>query len=227
MKIEAGGFTMQGRRSENQDAYAVTHTRWGVVVTVCDGLGGHEGGREAAELVTATVHLVAAGAMPSESTEQLIRRAVKAAHRRVRDGQHERLSEMMTTIVVWAWRAEDPTVCTVGHLGDSRAYLYRPSATELLQLTKDHAAGRHTVLCTVGARDQDGEPEVRTLTCLPRDTFLLCTDGLHGTLSSEGLVSGLYGWRASPPAGAAEGLCNWAFAEGSQDNITAVVIRLT
>lgn len=228
MKIEAGGYTLQGRRDENQDAYAIVRTHWGVVAAVCDGLGGHEGGREAAELATEIVQRAAVTAQQDESAEQLIRRAVKTAHQAVRARQKGRFSEMMTTIVVWAWRAENPAVCAVGHLGDSRAYLCRPFAREnLVQLTKDHAAGRHIVLCTVGSRDDKiGEPETQTLTCLPGDTFLLCTDGLHGTLDEESICGVLSTRPSLAPLASAWKLCHQALAAGSQDNITAVVVRL-
>lgn len=224
MKIEAGAYTLKGHREENQDAYAVTRTRWGVVVAVCDGLGGHEGGREAARIATESVHLLAARAAATETASQFIHRAVSAAHRQVRAEQHGRLAEMQTTIVIWTWEARNPGVCAVGHLGDSRAYLYRPAVGELVQLTKDHSAGRHTVLCTVGAREQDGVPEVKTFACAPGDAFLLCTDGLHSALSSEALAVGLDAkWN---PASVTRSLCERALLEGSQDNITAAVIRL-
>lgn len=226
MKIEAGGYTLQGRRDENQDAHAIVHTRWGVVAAVCDGLGGHEGGREAAELAARAVWEAATSAHREESAEQLIYRAVRTAHREVRTHQKGRLSEMMTTIVVWAWRAESPTVCAVGHLGDSRAYLHRLTADAFVQLTVDHASGRHAVNRTVGSYREAGEPDVKTLTCLPGDTFLLCTDGLHGTLSDEMIRDALLDKQRRSPGFAAESLCRWALHEGSQDNITAAVVRL-
>lgn len=230
MKIQTGQHSLQGRRDENQDACGVARTRWGVVAAVCDGLGGHEGGQQAAFLAMEAVVDAVPSAPNTESAEQFIRRAVRTAHQKVRDRQRGPLVEMQTTIVVWAWRPASPSVCAVGHLGDSRAYLYRPSGRgNLVQLTEDHAAGRHAVTRTVGERGdaRTGEPEVRTFACLPGDTFLLCSDGLHGTLSNEMIRGGLSNRQKRSPGFAAEGLCQWALHMGSQDNITAVVLRLT
>jgi protein phosphatase len=38
-----------GGRTENQDFYGTSLTKYGELIVVCDGMGGHNGGRQAAE----------------------------------------------------------------------------------------------------------------------------------------------------------------------------------
>ena len=229
MKIQAGQHSLQGRRDENQDACAVIEGARGIVAVVCDGLGGHVGGAEAAEAAVKAVRQSTLGwTGRAPSAVDVARYLVTVAEAAVR-GLHRdpRLDEAMTTIVLWVLAFDDPSASAVAHVGDSRAYLYRPSSSGLVQLTTDHALGRHTLAACLGARGVLDSPDVKSLACLPGDTFLLCTDGFHGTLSDEMIRDGLLDKQRSSLGFAAESLCRWAFHEGSQDNITTAVIRLT
>lgn len=228
MKIQTGQHSLQGRRDENQDACAVIEGTRGVVAVVCDGLGGHVGGAEAAEAAIKAVRQATLGwTGRAPSAADVARYLVTVTEAAVRALHKDpRLDEAMTTIVLWVLAFDDPGACAVAHVGDSRAYLYRPSSSGLVQLTADHALGRHTLAACLGSRGGPDSPDVKSLACLPGDTFLLCTDGFHGTLNNEAISSSLFVRPRLSPASIAETFCHWALAEGSQDNITAVVLRL-
>lgn len=230
MKIKSGKYTMKGRRDENQDDCAVIEGPRGIVAVVCDGLGGHAGGAEAARVaVEAVRQATLAWTECTSSTENAAWYLVHVAEQAVRALHRDpRLGEAMTTIVLWVLAFDEPGVCAVAHVGDSRAYLHR--AGELQQLTADHALGRHTLAACLGSQGGPDSPDVRHLICAPGDAFLLCSDGLHGTLSDAMISDGLHE-RRKPTlrtgSDMAENLCRWAFHDGSQDNITAVLVSLT
>ena len=115
-------------------------------------------------------------------------------------------------------------------LGDSRAYVLT-AETRLVQLTDDHnraAQGRPNVLTrSLGWRAHGGPETARwTSTAWPHraDRVLLCTDGVHGTLSNEVIRYALV--NADTPTRAASWLTRWAVRAAGKyaDNATALVI---
>jgi len=73
----------------------------------------------------------------------------------------------------------------------------------------------------LGAREQTDvhlqEQELRR-----GDRVLLCSDGIHGTLTTEGMVDLLKG---ADDLAAAEALVRTSIESGSKDNVTAVICR--
>lgn len=125
----------------------------------------------------------------------------------------------------------------IGHIGDSRAYLFRGG--EVQQLTHDHSMvqrmidmgfqnpeatmPRNYLYRSLGQMD-DLEVDTRALTTGPGDSFMICSDGLWDLVSPEQIREVL----ASDltPQEAAEELVRRANAAGGYDNSTAVVLRL-
>jgi protein phosphatase len=126
-----------------------------------------------------------------------------------------------------------------GHLGDSRAYLFRAGA--LRQLTTDHTvaadlvtdgrlspvdAARHRsrhVLSRCLSADTGDDPEVGSLAVLDGDVVLLCTDGLHHLVSDDGIREAIAEGRGGGLAVIANDLIARANAHGGTDNITVVL----
>jgi protein phosphatase len=128
----------------------------------------------------------------------------------------------------------------IAHVGDSRVYLRRRGVTYLL--TEDHSFGRE--LYASGALTEQEvavHPQRQMLTraigSLPTvrvdtafielaagDTLLLCSDGLHGEVTSQTIDAGL---DAELPEQAARALLQAALAAGGKDNVTVVVARLS
>jgi protein phosphatase len=122
----------------------------------------------------------------------------------------------------------------IGHVGDSRVYRLRDGA--LAQLTIDHsmvaqleASGikpdasfpwRHVVTRALGTTTS--EPDVQRQAIARGDVFLLCSDGLSEVLAPAQITALL----AAPAEAACRGLVDAAYAAGSRDNISAVVVRV-
>ena len=127
----------------------------------------------------------------------------------------------------------------IGHIGDSRAYLFRDGA--LTQLTKDHTVAqelidaglsrsdpaarsmRHVLTAALGSLGTRIQPEVRRLHLKPNDQLVLCTDGLSDMIDEKTITSLLRG--ANSAAKACEDLRTVALAAGGTDNITVIVAR--
>lgn len=243
-------------RDDNEDAFAVGDLDggelWdgespleiagprGALVVVCDGMGGAQGGEVASDLAARTVWREMREAQPSQKVEvyaRLLRRAVRAANRRVWDeAQRESSLRGMGTTLSAVGFAGDHAV--IAQVGDSRVYVFR--AGVLIQVTRDQSlmsalvhAGRISqseVRTTLGASailqalgvGEDVDPSLSVVSLRRGDRFLVCSDGLHGQIADGGINAIL---AARPvPRDAAEALVAASRAAGGNDNVTAVVI---
>jgi serine/threonine protein phosphatase PrpC len=203
-------------------------------------MGGTEGGEVAAALAATTLwselRLTQATADP-EVFARLMRRAVRAANRRVFDeGENQGLRGMGTTLSA-AGVAGGKLI--IAQIGDSRAYILREGI--LTQVTRDQslisalvAAGRYTldeaaaagssaILQALGV-GPDVEPSLSIIDLRRGDRVLLCSDGLYGQLG-ESAVAILLGDERGVAA-ASEALVAAARGAGGADNITAVVAQI-
>src|SRR5262245_2240281 len=84
--IDFGQRTDPGRdpdKQVNEDAADHRETRLGHLCVVCDGMGGHASGREAASLALATIFERVEAAPEGTPPAQALREAVEEANRRV------------------------------------------------------------------------------------------------------------------------------------------------
>jgi PPM family protein phosphatase len=166
------------------------------VMIIADGMGGHAAGEVAsAAAVAGLVHYFsenwATGKL--ENADGMIRSAVNHANSDIflMSQQTVSLRGMGTTLTA-ALIYEDEAL--IGHVGDSRAYLY--SGGTINQLTKDHTyvahlveskeitpeeaivhPKRNVIMRAVGTHSET-EPDLIKCSWKPGDILLLCTDGL-------------------------------------------------
>jgi serine/threonine protein phosphatase PrpC len=122
----------------------------------------------------------------------------------------------------------------IGHVGDSRAYLYRQG--KLAQLTHDHTLAQqcldlglpvlsrswhHTLVNCLGGNDQEVHVEFHHIPLEDGDRLLLCTDGLTDMLGDEAIAE-IVGQDADPQK-TAQVLVDRALERGGKDNVTVVV----
>jgi len=228
LRIEAGFATEKGRRPDNQDYVAYCFgpggagALQGVVAAVADGVGGHKGGRAAAETAVRafidgyyaqpeTLGVARAAARSLEAANSWI-----AAQARV-DPALEGMATTFSALILSRRNA------FILHIGDSRAY--RLAGDSLERLTKDHVLGRgdfaHVLLRAVGLEDallfDQGMHSLNL-----HDRFLLCSDGVHGVTTDAKLHALLAERRA--PQETSERIVQAALEMGSNDNVTALVV---
>lgn len=189
----------RGGRRENEDALKGIETPHGTLLALADGLGGHEGGRAAADacLEAATQTFAATGWRP----ETLVVAAHEAisAHRRALGLSDNALRS--TLALLWTQGA----TAQWAHVGDSRVYWFRDG--RLRARTLDHSvaelvtrlgtqapdpADRHQLTRALGT-NLAAPPEISQLVTdlRPGDAFLLCSDGVWGLLSDAALTGTL------------------------------------
>jgi protein phosphatase len=209
---------------------------------VADGMGGHRSGEIASAVsVRAVAHRLAKdsllhllqqdGVADDMPLQDLVRQALEEANHSV----VSRVPGGGTTLTAALLLGGH---MTIGHVGDSRAYIFSNGRTEVLtrdhslvkrleelgQLTEAEAAihpQRNVLYKAIG---QGANLEVDVLTHpVPKGGYLLlCSDGLWGVVAEEEIAKII--WSAPHPQLACDELVRAANAAGGPDNITAVLV---
>lgn len=268
VKVEVGGLTHQGKvRKNNEDIFLIgraersfrallTNMPGGQIpspvaevaygLMVADGMGGIEGGEVASQLATGTlVQLILDTPdwimrMGEEEgarvMERIIERFQKIDAAVIAEAERSpRLSGMGTTMtLVYSLGAD----LFLGHVGDSRCYLYRNG--DLRQLTHDHTAAqaladqglippeevarhrmRHVLTRALGGGNV--EVDVQWLNLRDGDQILLCTDGLSDLVDDATILAVLRATDSAPSA--CQALIDQALERGGKDNVTVALGR--
>lgn len=245
MEFEYAALTDVGRhRANNEDAVRVDAAH-GVVV-LADGMGGYNAGEVASALA---VDLIvgelgrwleqAAAVAVTRDVRRAMEICVDNANRAIFDAAntHESYTGMGTTLVMAVMHGE---TLVVGHVGDSRAYLWRQGT--LAQLTRDHSllqeqidiglitpeeaatsGNRNLVTRALGVEDTV-LLDVQELRLVPGDTCLLCSDGLNEAVPDSGIAEVLAD--NEPLATKAQRLVDLANEGGGRDNISVALIQV-
>jgi serine/threonine protein phosphatase PrpC len=217
----------------------------GHLLVVADGIGGHRGGEYASALAVVGIENLLLNTigwlcqLQGDGVQRELTEALRAADRWVDEaaGHRPDLEGMGTTLTV-AYINGD--MLYIAHAGDSRCYLYRRGHLERLTrdhtlveslvsggvLTNEEAAHhqmRNVVTNAVGGGTKGVDPEVHKHQLEPGDQVILCTDGLHGTMSDDELAGFLAGNLS--PGELSRHLVDEANHRGGPDNITVVVAR--
>jgi protein phosphatase len=223
------------KRRHNEDAYVCDPP----LFAVADGMGGAQAGEVASSLAANTLREGELATTPSGEPDLVSR--IQNANLRV----HERAlsdstaSGMGTTMTVALLVPERGVI--IGHVGDSRAYLFREDRLE--QLTQDHSLVAELVRRgelsveqaevhpqrSVITRALGTEPEVEidsfTVPVHDGDVFLLCSDGLT-TMVDGDTIAGIVRRHRDDLQEASRILIRTANDRGGEDNITAVLFAI-
>jgi len=236
------------KRRHNEDAYLADDALG--LYAVADGMGGHAAGEVASSRAVESLKealregkplLDAFARTPTvearESVAQLMERAVQKACADVyaistADPSKRGMGTTLVALLVAGRKA------VVGHVGDSRVYLFRKNRAH--QLTEDHtmiqeqlkrgliskeevssAENKNVITRAVGIQPSVAVDTLVT-DLLPGDVYLLCTDGLHGYLGEEELPSLL----AQEKDKLADLLVDLALQRGGKDNVTAIALSV-
>ncbi|MGE5238270.1 MAG: Stp1/IreP family PP2C-type Ser/Thr phosphatase [Chloroflexota bacterium] len=234
------GATDVGRRRYNNEDRFVVSPELGFCA-VADGMGGAASGEVASRIfVESALEVFRKGSRnPTNDPTALIQEAFRVANEGILEFvQSNPLSSGMgCTAEMFAFRGSD---YVVGHVGDSRTYLFRQ--WQLRQLTRDHSlvqdhvdrgiisaadvrnhSMKHVILRAVGINETLAVDLVRGKV-LPGDVFLLCSDGLTDMLEDSILEEIL-----SQPLSLEERvgrLIDMAKDAGGADNITVVLCEV-
>lgn len=219
-------------RQRNEDSYCAGDH----LFAVADGLGGHLAGEVASKLAIEELErALQENPFPDpKQLEEIFHQAnKKICQLASANPQYRGMGTTLTAAHIWQDRI------LLGHVGDSRAYLYR--AGELCQLTDDHSLTgelfrkgeltevevehhpqRHVLTRALGTC-QEIDVDTSSLRFGAGDVLLLCTDGLYGKITKEEMIEILQ--ELDSPQRTAERLVAVALQAGGSDNITVIVIQ--
>lgn len=239
MKHIAFGVSDAGGRPLNEDGCIVDPSLG--IYLVCDGTGGEGVGDRASAIVVNTIHMLLKENEPllrrfADSDEQagagpivdLLMSVVQTACRRLYAQMRERPgSRGMCTLSMMVLVGRFAVTASVG---DCRIYLIREEAAH--QVTDDHVRmmatrdqperPRKVIMRAVGMQE-DVEVDTLVMELMPRDMFLLCSDGISSVISAEEIRHCL---SATPLDQAPRALIDVAVRRGVRDNATAVAVRV-
>lgn len=245
--MEIFGNSDIGRtRQDNEDCFRFGQMADGTIwALVCDGMGGAEGGEVAskmvADMVAEKIQLCYRPESEISSIRNILASSITTANVAVYDKavENPELEGMGTTIVACIIKGN---MACFAHVGDSRAYIIRDK--KISQITKDHSliqmmldAGSMTVdeyekstmknviiKCLGGTEKLDNDYiEYSVVFFNEGDSFLLCSDGLSGCVTSDTILQIMND--EMPLERAVNTLINEANSNGGYDNITVVGIR--
>jgi serine/threonine protein phosphatase PrpC len=251
MRIDSWALTDVGRaRKHNEDGWLIDDQLG--LYAVADGMGGHAAGEIASahalrvvqeELVKKKPILDAFNTHATAELRGQILREVELSinvassaifHMAQRDKKRHGMGTTLSMMLLVGNKA------FMAHVGDSRVYLNR--ARQVHQLSEDHSylweqvkKGNITleeakrspfsnVITRAVGITETVQVDTLVFDVLPGDTYLLCSDGMHGYLEGDvelaEVLSGEEGEELPRK------LISLANARGGKDNITALVMRI-
>src|SRR5262245_39082512 len=246
VRIEFAQASDPGRdpnKQVNEDSCGYAETKLGHLLVLCDGMGGHYGGKEASRTAITTIFEMmerAQGLTPAMA----LKAAIEEAGRRVYllGGPPENRTRPGSTVVSLLLHDQG---LDVAHVGDSRAYVIR--ANQIYPLTRDHSmvqgmidAGMLTEEQAIGHPDANKitralgmKPEVdcevrpEPMELFPGDVLLQSSDGLTDlALGAEILGVTRHALSSGPVSHACDVLVKMANDRGGHDNITVQMVRV-
>lgn len=193
-----------GGRKENQDSYDWKDTNLGYLVTVCDGMGGGPGGKTASTIaVREIVSAISESSKEEEEIPNIIIKAIRRANMAIIEAGNNNpsLKGMGSTATVLLITEES---AHIAHVGDSRVYQLRGG--KKIFRTFDHSMVFEMVAQGVITEEQarlsaqsniitralgvkpDVEVDVKELPFQKGDRFVLCSDGIHGSMPEEEFI---------------------------------------
>lgn len=237
LKVTVGQITDRGlnqKRQSNEDNLLAMHEAG--LYLVADGVGGRLGGEVASQTVVNVFSRVF-GQKHNEDLRRLVKSTIELCNQKIyEDARNDaELDGMATTI---AMVVVEGNRAVVAHVGDSRVYRYDEHG--LICLTQDHSevgealrAGRLTpeqaakhprrnIISRALGAETDVEPDFREIEIDANTSFILCTDGVTRHVSDEELFELMQS--DDRPQRICERLKEMCYAEGAEDNLTAIVV---
>ncbi len=196
----------QGGRPENQDSCGFTDTLLGLLVVVCDGMGGGPGGKMASAVAVDTIVQTIRSATADSNRSKAIEVAIQNAHLKLLALQKERpsLTGMGTTATILLISRQS---AMIAHVGDSRIYQLRRGSK--IFRTEDHSLVGEMVRKKAMTEDEarmssnsniiqralgigaEVKADISERAYEKGDTIVLCTDGVWGAMKENELIESL------------------------------------
>ncbi len=233
-------YTNKGKiRKDNEDNYLIKIKPY-PLIAVADGMGGHQAGEVASKLAVDYLnqhHLSFFDNIPDELNQVIKLVNEHIVHEGMKNEDYRGMGTTLSMGIIYQ------NQLFIGHVGDSRIYLYRDNT--LNQLTTDHSLvnklleqkqitsneaynhpQKHIITQALGL-DVELKVETKTLELIPGDLLLFCTDGLSDMIKSpelEELINNYYNINDEINVEELSNLLGEkAMDKGGSDNITLII----
>ncbi len=252
LKLNYYGRTDTGLvRPANEDSLLMLPEK--NLFVICDGMGGHSAGEVASRTAVGSISATFMVDSPELRDDPLLNleedlppqadllvKSIRLANRRIynRSSIDTNLEGMGTTVVGLCFGDK---LVSLGHVGDSRIYVYRGS--KLTALTIDHswvaevqAAGNMTeetastlvnknIITRALGIKETVEVDIRLEEFIGGDMFVLCSDGLCGYATDDDIQTVVADCKKDPKK-TVDSLIRMANDRGGSDNVTVICVRV-
>jgi protein phosphatase len=249
-KIESAGISDIGKRRKQNEDSLFLDDRMGLYV-VADGMGGHNAGEVASKLVVETIRDYIRQGQSDGPVEELVgigANLSKEARLLLAGIQLSNRIVHQTALSNEAYRGMGSTVSAVyftektfivANVGDSLIYLIRDGEIEQLAVPHTLVAEqterdpenaellwsdfKHVLTRAMGV-DEKVKADISEVPFFKNDILVICSDGLTDKAADEEILELVYNRRSEK---ACKSLVDLANARGGDDNITAIVLKVT
>ena len=227
------------KRPQNEDSFLEMNKSG--IFAVADGVGGAQAGEVASQMAMEILGEAFINLPAGADVETVMRTAIERANTAIYQMAQElpQLASMATTIVALHI---DGQVATIGHVGDSRLYRVDREG-DLYRETDDHSvvadevrAGRMTeeqaenhpsrnVISRALGAEGSVDVEIKTIMIEPGTSFLICSDGITRHIA-DAEIKGVLTF-GGDPVDICEYLKGLCYERGAEDNLTAVVVKVS
>jgi len=239
LQLNIGSFSDVGKTREiNEDNFGSISGAFGILLIICDGMGGYKGGEIASQTAVKSIENHFEKLNGNYDPPQEIYNAFNSANNSIIQNANNdsTLSDMGSTVVLVLLK---DGLVHYANLGDSRIYRIRQG--KILQLTKDNSLvqqmidsniiteneakthpKKHVITKALGI-DADLEPEMyQPFKLQENDIIILCSDGLTEHVEEVEILN-IAG--NNSVSDAAIKLVDLANERGGSDNITIQVAK--
>ena len=204
-KVKGYFDTRQGGRPENQDSCASIDTQYGLLVLICDGMGGGPAGKLASTTAIKTIDGFLKEYTPEvqEKSSSILIKAIECAHENIiklaeSDESRKGMGTTIAAILV------NKGAAILAHVGDTRIYQYRHK--KRIFRTKDHSlvgelvrngtlteeqarlsSQSNIITRALGTKDSRTDIDIRPYK--KGDRFMICSDGIWGMYPEKELIN--------------------------------------
>ncbi len=241
-QIESAAISDRGlsqKRPQNEDSFLEISSKG--IFAVADGVGGAQAGEVASQMAVEILGEAFTNRLSGSDAERVMQSALEQANSAIHQMSNDlaQLSKMATTVV--ALHVEG-NIATFGHVGDSRLYRLDSNGT-IHRETNDHSmvaeevrAGRMTeeqaenhpsknIISRALGAERTVEVDLKTMMVNDDSTFLLCSDGVTRHIGDAEIAVLLA--LTEPLSAICLRIKELCFERGAEDNLTAVIVKLS
>ncbi len=203
---------------------------------VADGIGGHNAGDLASAIAMEILYNTLTNIHLDSDVPRLIESLIIDMNKQIFEKSQEHIDyEGMGTTLTMALVNEDEL--HIGHVGDSRAYLFRDNKLQKLtkdhsivgelvrsgQITKDEAMNhprKNIILQAIGL-EKELQVDHIMIKLVKEDFIMLCTDGLSDLISDDEIAMILQEHKEE----SLDVFCKLVLERGAHDNFSIIIIK--